>query len=553
MAYPETNTARSPMGAGYLKTNTAHSPMSFVMKAYDEGLQTYRKAVDQANGLPSTTGSGQDGMGGMKESVLADIEARRKEMRDEYDTLLDQSAGAIDPLAYSQYYPNSSQPLSVGTYQGSTFSAPILAPTFLNPVARRDAIEKSRADAQLAAMETRMATEVDFSLNPLSNVYYTDDVEKKYYSELNGMIDDYMDMYGSDWESEIMRSTRFKDLQRNFNNLVDGMNKASESFAEMQAQEMVGDIVITPETRRKIRDFQSGTMSFDQIADMSGVSDLVRDVNAESSLQKVITNGGYKDMMKASIDTEIAKLDGEGGLSTEIWETRVTESIDMAADAVAEELANTVYSDSDFYTKDYIKNYLVKTMGTQIKKELNQYRTKFSGGGTQSYGDWADAQRRTQVVSAYWQMADNAQAGIEASGIIGGSFAGGQIVSTAFYDTGGVVNNQVVGQDIANSANVTSLNRVKNFRSVKPNSQYLIVTVRNQSGNLEAYLWDRNSPDFTVNYVKTMDASQNAGNRLGPDVFNPSFGGRTYAPQGGNSGGNSGGGAVQDMSELLPQ
>ena len=513
---------------------TAHNPLASVESMYSKGVASYRNLLLRASGQEEreVQAPAQEGRS-VTEGVLADMERRRKMALEEYESTLENVA--TGPLDYSQYYPNSNQPLSVGTFQGSTFSAPILAPTLLNPMARRDAMEKAKYDQQTAAMKTALDAEASFELSPLSNAFCEDDVNDKYYSELNSLITDFQELYGNDWQGEIMRSERFKRLQNNYNSLVNGLNQASALFSDMLSKEASGEIVISPETKKLMQEFQSGSTNNIPITDMDSVSSLVNSVQAESALQNILTTGGYKDMMKASVSTAIDKIEDKS--SYEMWQTTIEQTIDEAADAVAEELSTTIYAGSKVYTKEYIAKYIKSTSGRSITKEMNQYWTsQRSSGGTGT----VNPQQNSQVL---WQMARQTRQTGDATGLVGAQALPGRTVVDYFNTgTGQYASDAAFFDAIENTYGIPR-GQIINGNIMNKDGDYLILQLIGADGRRSYVAWDKSADDFESKFVNAMDASMNAGNRQGADLYSPLNGGAGAGNAGTGTGAAAAGGS----------
>ena len=539
---------------GQIPGTESGSSYDMLNSAYEKGVSAYQTLLSQANKNNTANYSSEqqapEARAGISEQVLSDIEERRRVAREELNKMTENPA--IDPLTYSQYYPNSQKPLSAGTYQGSTFSAPIFTPSFVSPMARKDAVAKAKYDQQTAAMEARLATEVDFELDPLTNKFFSEDLNDKYYSELDGMIKDFSKTYGDDWEAELMRSPRFKALNRNFNAVVGGLNQASATLADIEAREKMGEIILTPSQRKLVRDFNAGNIGgTGDITEMDNVTKMIREINGVASLQNVLTSGGYKDAIKASVDTAIGKMMNEkgveiGGSDYDLWETTMTASFDEAAEAVAEELANTIYSDSDLYTKEYIKNYITSTYGRTVKKEFQQiWNSRNTGGGNWWNRQDYTSQQEQERTARMYELAREAQEGGALTGIQGGSI-GGKPISNAsrveFVMEESYKDNTPAARTaralaLSSATGGVQLHKIKNYPSINwEQASGKFILLQTSDGY---YIWDTQSPDFLGNYVTAINQGFASRNQQDANVYFPDGNNSNYPQPDPNTAGNS--------------
>lgn len=288
-------------------------------------------------------------------------------------------------LPESTYFPGANRSINVGTYSGQTFSAPVFAGGGgLFPLGVLDAREKA---LQTAAFEKQKQLRA-FDVKPLDvkNKNYTQRINEDYFNFNNNMVAEAKKYYGKNWRYALTEMNpedpnsiahKYQTGLRNYQLLTQQANQLFDVVGATlkDAEDPEAKKYISPEQIQLAEQIQNG------LANMSGsnlnqqnLSAMANKLSAERALTAYLKDNKILDSLKPVVDTEISRNPYKSTMDYDLYKTTVKKSIETQVDALAENIKNDAFANSDYYTKDKIKSMLQSMIGDEVEQKLTVAR-----------------------------------------------------------------------------------------------------------------------------------------------------------------------------------
>ena len=417
--------------------------------------------------VESTTGAGQTDVG----TILAQNNA---ELQNNLTSLYDNPA--IDPMSYQDYSPNTASGIQKGTYSGASFSAPIYAPSFVMPLARKDAFDKAKWENSMEKTKAALAASQGVSdmmkAPDLNNPFFQEKFNEQFYNDTDKYVQQFAKDHPENWQTLLKSDPEFQRMVGNYSVIAKQQDAVFNKMTEAIAGHASGSLVLAPEELDAANKFVSGVSNFGNEGFSSvSLQDEYQKVNAAMAFQDWFNTSGLLDNIKPQIESSLSMIKDRTNIDTYNKESKKV--YDAAAEAIAEDLTRPggMYYNSKVYTKDYIKKYVSSILGNEITSGVEAIQTNdvpYNNDGGMAEWQW-NAMNNEQKKIGIIETIRKAVTGEAVGAMVGKQYAGGTVSNERLF--------KPLSKDQMDKYVDDHRGDIINPNALKPNTRYDILTV----------------------------------------------------------------------------